>query len=80
MPPGDQQDLVNRFGYHRATEETGPKHDEIRDACLQLAMTIHDLCPNSREKSLAFTALEEAMHWANAAIAVNQAPLTTTRS
>lgn len=33
-----------------------------------LALTIEGMCPDSREKSLAMTRLEEAVMWANAAI------------
>ena len=33
-----------------------------------LALTIEGMCPDSREKSLAMTRLEEAAMWANAAI------------
>ena len=35
-------------------------------------MTIQGECPESREKSLAFTKLEECIMWANAAIARNE--------
>ena len=37
----------------------------------ELAYLIDDLCPKSREKSLAITKIEEAMMWANASIARN---------
>lgn len=65
----DKQELTTRFAFHPATPVTGPKHDEIRSACLALAGLIVGATPESREQSLAITALEEAMMWANAAIA-----------
>jgi len=37
-----------------------------------LAAYINENCPDSREKSLAFTKLEEAVMWANASIARNE--------
>lgn len=65
----------NDFGYHKATEVTGPLHDETRAAFKVLAHWIVDNVPMSREQSLALTALQEAQMWTNAAIACNLAPL-----
>jgi hypothetical protein len=44
----------------------------IRDLGRQLAAGINEKCPDSREKSLAITHLEETVMWANAAIARNE--------
>lgn len=64
-------DLENRFNYHPPQDdETITAHQEIRVACLAAALAMVDL-PNCREKSLAFTHLETAMFWGNAAIARN---------
>ncbi|WP_406501815.1 hypothetical protein OHA04_34460 [Streptomyces sp. NBC_01590] len=41
----------------------------MRGACAGLAATIADVCPAGREQDLAITKIEEAMFWANAAIA-----------
>lgn len=68
-------DLNNRFGYHKATEETIPMHQEIRGMFLDLASELNDLLPEGREKSLVFTALQEAAMWSNASVACNLAPL-----
>lgn len=43
-------------------------HQIARD----FALTIQAICPESREKSLALTKLEECVMWANAAIARNE--------
>lgn len=43
--------------------------EEIRDCGRQFAVLIDADCPESREKSLALTKVEEAVMWANAAIA-----------
>lgn len=63
-------DIQNRFGYHRANADSAPKHAEVRRTVEWLAKYWDDLLPDGRDKSLAFTALQEAMHWANSAIAM----------
>lgn len=66
--PGD--DLDNRFGYHRPADDTTiHRHQLIRVNARNLAGLIDSNVPDGREKSLALTALEEAMFWANAGIA-----------
>jgi len=58
-----------RFTYHLPTREQILAYDVIRTTAKSLACAIDATCPDSREKSLAITKLEEAMMWANAAIA-----------
>lgn len=72
----DSNDLDNRFKYHPPKDaETQYAHEQVRDNCLALAVNVIDrFCPESREKSLAITKLEEVMMWANAAIARNPVP------
>lgn len=65
------QDLVNRFAYHPADAATGARHQEVRERLAELAQHFDGSLPPGREKSLALTHLEEAMFWANAAIARN---------
>lgn len=63
-------DLVNRFTYHRPTQEQAEEvFPAIRNAGLIFATMLSSLCPEGREKSLAITKIEEAVFWANAAIA-----------
>lgn len=65
-------DLENRFSFHPAdTEEKKQAHETIRNTCLRVAVDLNNLVPESREKSLAITHLEEVMYWANAGIARN---------
>lgn len=57
-------------GYHPpSTEAVAHRHVLIREATKYLGAVILKLCPNSRERSLAMTKIEEAMMWANAAVA-----------
>lgn len=66
------QDLQNRFTYHTPKEGQPQKYESIRNNALAFAELIDSMCPDSREKSLAITALEEAVMWANASIARNE--------
>jgi hypothetical protein len=68
----DPAEIDNRFSFHPATEETGPKHDAVRELCRSTAHRLNELLPDSREKSTAITKLDEVMMHANAAIARNQ--------
>ena len=65
-------DLTNRFTYHAPKGDQPAMYEELRNEARLLAVTINDLCPESREKSLAITKLEEAVFWANASIARNK--------
>ena len=68
----ENKDLNNRFTYHSPeTEEQVDNYEEIRDNAKEFAFLLNDLCPDSREKSLAMTKLEEVVFWANASIAQN---------
>ncbi len=58
-----------RFTYHAPKGSQSDLFGIIRDIAQSLAVEIDELCPASREKSLAITKLEEAVMWANAAIA-----------
>ena len=62
-------DLNNRFEYHRPTTERADLHAEIRTEAWALAKYLVAVLPDCRETSLAITKVEEAMFWANAAVA-----------
>jgi len=64
-----QNDIDNRFKYHAPKEGQPEKYTVIRNKAKELAEMVNDLCPESREKSLAITSLEECSMWANASIA-----------
>lgn len=65
----DLSDLPNRFTYHPPKEGQVLAYERIRGLALQLAELVVAATPVSREQSLALTHVEEAVFWANAAIA-----------
>ena len=60
--------IEKRFTYH---SPKGREHrfQTLRDNAKSLAYEIKKQCPDSRERSLALTKLEEVIMWANASIA-----------
>lgn len=64
-------DLENRFVYHKVNEEQAEVMSNIRHELLKIAKLMDTFGPDSREKYLAITKLEEAMMWFNASIARN---------
>jgi hypothetical protein len=70
--PIDTVELQKRFTYHKPKEGQPERYEFIRDAAKSLAAVIVEETPESREQSLSITALEEAVFWANAAIARNE--------
>lgn len=64
----NQDRIENNFTYHKPTQEKAEKYPVIRGEAKDFAYTVDLECPDSREKSLAMTKIEEAVMWANAAI------------
>ena len=62
--------IVHEVENHRLVEQA---EQEAAEAARELAEIIDDACPDSREKSLALTNLQQATMWANASIAINEA-------
>jgi hypothetical protein len=68
-------DISHRFAYHAPRdEETRQLHEEVRDVLGSVALAFEEFLPPGREAACAITKLEEAMFWANAAIARQPAP------
>lgn len=67
-----QERIENNFTYHKPVGDQPAKYEELRNAGKALAEHIVALTPASREQSVALTKLEEAIFWANAAIARNE--------
>jgi hypothetical protein len=64
--------IQNRFTYHAPKGTQPERYVAVRDKARELAILIAQTSHESREQSLAFTKLEEAIMWANAGIARNE--------
>jgi len=64
--------IENSFSYHAPKEGQPEKYNTLREQAKAFAYAITEHCPNSRERSLAITNLENAVMWANKAIACNE--------
>ena len=64
--------LDKDFTYHPPKPDQVPRYEVIRATGRAMAQMILSHTPKSREQSLALTALEEAVMWANAAISRNE--------
>lgn len=68
MPP---LDLDNIFTYHKVKPGQQEKYQAIRAKAKELAALIQSECPDSRERAVALTNVQQTVMWANAAIAIN---------
>lgn len=67
----DDAEIEKRFTHHVPGDKRTPLHTEARALFKNFAEDLALLLPESRETSLAFTALEESSFWAHAAVARN---------
>ena len=65
------EEIRHRFTYHVPTDEQLKSYDLVRSIALSYATVLNELVPDSWEKSLCLTKLEEVVFWANAGIARN---------
>ena len=65
-------DIDSIFTYHAPKGDQTQRYKALRDSAKLFALLVNDSCPDSREKSLAITKIQEAIMWANASIAVNE--------
>lgn len=66
-----EKEIRRRVTYVPPNDERRLMHKEVGEAILQAMLRIDSCCPDSREKSICMTKLEEARMWANASIATN---------
>lgn len=64
--------IEKSFTYHAPKDGQGDRYVTIRDTAKTFADLLVTLTPESREQSLALTNLEQAVMFANAAIARNE--------
>lgn len=64
-----EEDLATRFTYHPPKPGQVEIYQHIRDISYEMAKDIVAMTPGCREQALALTALEQAVMWANAAVA-----------
>lgn len=73
-----KDEINNRFGFHKGTIEgpnaTSPKHAELRKKFREFANFLDEVLEDGREKSIAFTSLQESSMWSHFCIA-SKAPL-----
>lgn len=66
------EEVLKRFHYYPPqTPRVVSLHQQVRGNAKAFAMFVEDSLPECREKALALTKIEEAMMWANAAVARN---------
>lgn len=68
----DKAKIEKAFTYHAPKNDQPARYVELRANAKELAELMTAMCPPSRELSLALTNLEQAIMWANAAIARNE--------
>lgn len=66
------EQIERNFTYHAPKGDQPERYEKLRAKAKELAYLIDELCPKSREQSLAVTNLEQACFWANASIARNE--------
>ncbi len=67
-----QDQINNTYTYHKPFGTQQERYEQIRAKAKELALIFYELCPTSREASLAYTNLQQAVMWANASIAINE--------
>ena len=71
-----KEQIDNIFTYHAPKEGQAERYTLLRQYAREMALRINEHCPESREKSLAITSLQQTVMWANAAIAITEEPFS----
>jgi hypothetical protein len=64
--------ITNIFTYHAPKDDQPARYEALRKKAREMAELIAESCPDSRERSVALTNLQQAVMWANASIAINE--------
>lgn len=65
-------DIEQAFTYHRPFGTQQGRYEMLRAHARATARAIEEFCPESRERSVALTNLQQCIMWANASIAINE--------
>lgn len=68
-------DIERTFTYHKPIDTQPERYEKLRFEAKVLAALIMKCCPDSRERSVALTNLQQTIMWANASIAINENPV-----
>ena len=60
------------FMYHAPKADQPARYVALREKAKELAVLIQASCPDSRERAVALTNLQQTVMWANASIAINE--------
>lgn len=63
--------IENNFTHHPLKKGQLEKHVRLREMAKDFAYLIDEVCPQSREQSVAYTKLEEVVMWADNALVRN---------
>lgn len=66
--------IQRRFTTHLLDDQQQERYNDVRLYARSYVRVLCNVCPSSRELSLALTKLEEVVFWANAAIAREDVP------
>ncbi len=72
----ENAELPRMFTYHKPTAEQESRYTDLRQAGFVLVGRIRRSTRASAEQTLAIRKVQEAIMWANAAIAINEASVT----
>lgn len=67
-----KEEIENIFTHHAPKGDQVERYVALRSAAKMYALLVNELCPESREKSLAITKIQESVMCANCAIAINE--------
>lgn len=65
----EPHEIAIRHSYHQPKPGQPEKYVALRECAKTFATLVNEMCPESREASVAQTKIEEAVFWANASIA-----------
>lgn len=71
MSQTTQPQNTTSYNYHKPSQEGLAKITELRQEFTKLDQKIQELCPHSRQRSIALTELETSAMWAIKAVVVN---------